>query len=183
MFAPTLAKNTQPSISSITSRRQYEQSQSSIGAGTYRLVCLHHTVLLQIAMAMSPNRHSIIVLAEDSQGKKRPKANSTSDRTKTGCRQVSAQNVSLWISDRMKFIPSIAKGLPKVQHPEPYYVTLLYTHSCFSANKALLKSISTLCYISWVAGQNVLKYTSTLLSVAFLLCCLISESYNALSAD
>jgi hypothetical protein len=33
-----------------------------------RLACLHHTVLLQIIMAMSPTLHSIIVLADDRRG-------------------------------------------------------------------------------------------------------------------
>jgi len=48
----------------------------------YRLACLNHTVLLQIIMAMSPTLHSTIVLADDPRGKRRPKANSTSDRIK-----------------------------------------------------------------------------------------------------
>jgi hypothetical protein len=47
-----------------------------------RLACLNHTVLLQIIMAISPTLHSIIVLADDPRGKRRPKGNSTSDRTK-----------------------------------------------------------------------------------------------------
>jgi hypothetical protein len=47
-----------------------------------RLACLNHTVLLQIIMAISPTLHSIIVIADDPRGKRRPKANSTSNRTK-----------------------------------------------------------------------------------------------------
>jgi hypothetical protein len=46
------------------------------------LACLNHTVLLQIIMAVSPTLHSIIVLADDPRGKRRPKVNSTLNRTK-----------------------------------------------------------------------------------------------------
>ena len=48
----------------------------------YRLACLNHTVLLQIIMAISPTLHSITVLADDPRGKRKPKSNSTLDRTK-----------------------------------------------------------------------------------------------------
>ena len=43
-----------------------------------RLACLNHTVLLQIIMGISPTLYSIIVIADDPQGKKRPRANNTS---------------------------------------------------------------------------------------------------------
>jgi len=47
-----------------------------------RIACLNHTVLLQIILAISPTLHSIIVLADDPRGKRRPKGNSTLDYTK-----------------------------------------------------------------------------------------------------
>ena len=48
----------------------------------YRLACLHHTMLLQIIMTMFPTLHSIIVLADDPRGKRRPKGNSTLNHTR-----------------------------------------------------------------------------------------------------
>ena len=47
-----------------------------------RLACLNHTVLLQIIIAISPTLHSIIVLADDPRGKRRPEGNNTSNYTK-----------------------------------------------------------------------------------------------------
>ncbi|TVY38221.1 hypothetical protein LSUB1_G004230, partial [Lachnellula subtilissima] len=48
----------------------------------YRLACLNHTELLQIIMAISPTLHFIIAIADNPQGKRRPKGNNTLNRIK-----------------------------------------------------------------------------------------------------